>query len=259
MENNYFTPHDMWNSIDCENESNTYLQPRRDPDTIEIPPMPEVDWDLWMCESNLSPQQGLGNVSIVPQIQLTENTLATPLPNLRCNTNFSSQELLLLGENTGYPLAFDDLEQLLFSSTQGLNPTPSPSWHTQATPTLSPTASSNQSGENSPSNSPTTSSTSLSQAQTFSCRFCAQNFAKRHLLNRHEKQHDKPVACPRGCGHHTARNRDMQRHIAVHHSAAQPVSRYLCPVPGCKTGRDGFTRKDNLTRHMKKVHGKVQT
>jgi hypothetical protein len=182
MENNYFTPHDMWNSTDYEYEHNTYLEPPRDPDTIEIPHMPDVDWDLWICESNFSPQQGFTNVSIVPQTQLTENTLGTPLPSLRRDANFSSQELLLPEENTGYPVAFDDLEQLLFSSTPNLNPTPSSSWDTQATPTLSPMASGNQNGETSPSNSTATSSTSLSQAQTFSCRFCAQNFAKRHLL-----------------------------------------------------------------------------
>jgi len=157
---------------------------------------------------------------------------------------------------------FEDFQQIFYFSPESQPPYPSPGNSSDSllldglSPSI-PETFSDQQGSTSQSPQPTSSSSS----SVYKCSFCAKTFDKRHLLNRHEKQHTKPVQCPvSGCSHSTAKRRDMQRHIIVHHpndDSAQPsmvVPQFMCPVAGCKHAEAGFKRKDHLVRHMKRIH-----
>jgi hypothetical protein len=120
----------------------------------------------------------------------------------------------------------------------------------------------------------------------YTCLFCAKSFHKLKTLkfvpftsipsnsfaiegltstpkSRHKKQHVKPIQCPHPqCTYRTAENRDMNRHIMVHHphhNATQLLvpSRFVCQESGCRSNRLSFGRKDNLKRHMKRVHSRL--
>ncbi|KAF8852444.1 hypothetical protein BDZ45DRAFT_110703 [Acephala macrosclerotiorum] len=95
------------------------------------------------------------------------------------------------------------------------------------------------------------------QTIDFTCRHCARSFTKKYLRTKHEQIHTKPITCPLAptCQYRTARNRDMRRHIGVHHDGT--VSRFTCSVSGCRYERVGFNRKDNLARHMRRVHSRL--
>ncbi|KAE8450424.1 hypothetical protein EG329_006499 [Mollisiaceae sp. DMI_Dod_QoI] len=157
---------------------------------------------------------------------------------------------------------FEDFEQLFYSSSGSQPPDLSPgnsseSFLLDGLSSSTPETISDKQGSESQSPQPRPSSSS----RVYKCSFCAKTFDKRHLLNRHEKQHTKPVQCPvPGCSHSTAKRRDMQRHIIVHHpndDAAEPsmvMRQFMCPVAGCKHAEAGFKRKDHLVRHMKRIH-----
>ncbi|KAF8861728.1 hypothetical protein BDZ45DRAFT_739893 [Acephala macrosclerotiorum] len=163
-------------------------------------------------------------------------------------------EAPLLSEPTGIYVPFEDFEQFFYSSPGtfssdslllgGLSPS------TSTSETVS-----NPQGSQSQSPQPPSPPSSL----VFNCSFCAKTFEKRYLLNRHEKQHTKPIQCPvPGCSHSTAKRRDMQRHMVSHHPEDDSVvvPQILCPVASCKyaeTG-SGFKRPDHLVRHLKRIH-----
>jgi hypothetical protein len=114
----------------------------------------------------------------------------------------------------------------------------------------------------------------------YTCDTCARKFEKKsilkfvfyflHKLNpppmfltfnprRHKKQHEKPFQCHL-CDNRFAENRDMRRHIVVHHSSQTPglsQPRYLCSEQGCRFAQTGFGRKDHLTRHMRRAHSRL--
>jgi len=97
---------------------------------------------------------------------------------------------------------------------------------------------------------------------TFSCSVCNRIFDKRNSLNHHHKNvHKKKVSCPvPTCPKRVATTRDMKRHLRAQHCDSpevrkmKPMERLQCPVTGCKSKKRGFTRKDNLTKHLKKFH-----
>jgi len=156
---------------------------------------------------------------------------------------------------------FEDFEQFFYSSPEPqIHPSPGYSSSDSLfldglSPSTSETISDQPSSQSQSPQPPTPPSDSGS---VYKCRFCAETRDKRHLLNRHEKQHIKPVRCPvPGCNHGTAKRRDMQRHIIVHHRDSDPsvvVPQFMCPVAGCKHAVAGFKRKDHLVRHMERKH-----
>jgi uncharacterized C2H2 Zn-finger protein len=82
-----------------------------------------------------------------------------------------------------------------------------------------------------------------------------------HILIRRRKhmniKHSLRYPCPvESCGRLFGVRRDCERHVADKHPHLSPQEQMFCLVEGCKRSRMGFkkTRKDNLLRHMRKVH-----
>jgi len=137
------------------------------------------------------------------------------------------------------------------SSTSTIE-TPSPS--TNENPVIQ-----NAEGSSS-SNAPLTSaSNDTSPAEEWHCDFpsCEKSFTHHHKLNRHRKYHIKPYHCfdPLCSSRHKAFSlrKDLIRHQARHTGR-----RFSCQHNGCSysiSGAEGgFTRKDNLKRHIRNRH-----
>ena len=77
---------------------------------------------------------------------------------------------------------------------------------------------------------------------------------------RHTVTHTLPHKCPHtNCKHAFAMRKDLDRHLATrkHRNApgsGKPPKYYTCEVEGCKYHLEGFSRRDNLLRHTRKVH-----
>lgn len=98
---------------------------------------------------------------------------------------------------------------------------------------------------------------------TLPSRICAKTFNKKDYLNRHISTHTKLIKCPGSeCAMQMKKRRDMERHLrAQHPNLAQELglslpSRETCPIPWCKRSKKGFSRHDNLVRHIKKLHSR---
>jgi len=160
---------------------------------------------------------------------------------------------------------FEEFEQLFYPSPTSLNYSPGPSSSgSLLIDGSSPSTSEINFDQQSPENQSPESSESLPPSppsdSVLRCSFCAKTFDKKHLLNRHKIQHTKPVRCPiPDCNHRTAKTRDMQRHMVVHHSTEAPIAvpKFTCPVATCKHAGVGFKRRDHLVRHMKNLHSGV--
>ncbi|RYP34222.1 hypothetical protein DL767_004345 [Monosporascus sp. MG133] len=92
-------------------------------------------------------------------------------------------------------------------------------------------------------------------AQPCSCDVCNEKFPRPREMRRHMRKHEKPLRCQR-CPASKAEKRDLLRHYRVNHPGyawnklGLRPEQFRCPL--ClKT----FTRKDNLTRHMRRYHG----
>lgn len=90
---------------------------------------------------------------------------------------------------------------------------------------------------------------------------CGRAFAHQYELNRHKKYHIKPHRClkPSCASQRVAFSlkKDLLRHQTTHNG-----HRLYCPHGGCKnalggSGR-GFSRKDNLRRHIALKHPQVE-
>lgn len=76
------------------------------------------------------------------------------------------------------------------------------------------------------------------------------------------KQHNPLIPCKAGCGEYFPWNKDMFRHARARHrdfsadpNNGIPPEGGECPYPDCDTG---FTRNDNLRRHVWNQHVEKQ-
>ncbi|KAI8625487.1 hypothetical protein F5Y19DRAFT_479593 [Xylariaceae sp. FL1651] len=84
---------------------------------------------------------------------------------------------------------------------------------------------------------------------------CHHKYRTRRDLHKHLRTHIKPVLCPfKGCPlGRTAEQRDMERHVKTHNSAAwDHGSSALRDEFQCRDCKQTFTREDNWKRHLKK-------
>ena len=92
------------------------------------------------------------------------------------------------------------------------------------------------------------------RTQLYSCKepLCEKSFPRRRDLHLHERSHQgyeqRQHACEI-CDKRFVYPKDVRRHLRVHEGP-----QYFCTVTGCESAHSGFTRKDNLDRHMAK-HG----
>ncbi|PQE22439.1 Zinc finger transcription factor ace1 protein [Rutstroemia sp. NJR-2017a BVV2] len=92
-----------------------------------------------------------------------------------------------------------------------------------------------------------------------SCEYpnCGQSFSHRYKLNKHRKYHSKSYCClEKSCLARKvafSREQDLIRHQSQHNGR-----RFYCSHADCVSAIDGakngFTRKDNLKRHLDKQH-----
>jgi len=94
----------------------------------------------------------------------------------------------------------------------------------------------------------------------FQCRECTKTFSKKHLLNKHFKEHNPPFRCMiNGCNKPFLWKRDYDRHLNAKHPQTVPgLTIWSCPIDGCKFSiqrNGGSSRKDNMDRHKRTQHG----
>lgn len=70
-------------------------------------------------------------------------------------------------------------------------------------------------------------------------------FRRRHL-----DRHSRPFTCVE-CSESFGAKKDLQRHLDTKHQKEVQV---FCTVLGCKRGQLGFSRRDNLLKHINNVH-----
>ncbi|KAF2454609.1 hypothetical protein BDY21DRAFT_373880 [Lineolata rhizophorae] len=88
------------------------------------------------------------------------------------------------------------------------------------------------------------------------CLECGEEFSHFYKLNRHTKRHTRPYVCQHaGCSRAFTLPKDLRRHLRTHATGVTRIPACYCPVPTCECSVKGFTRKDNLLRHMKRAHG----
>ncbi|KAF2763136.1 hypothetical protein EJ05DRAFT_506764 [Pseudovirgaria hyperparasitica] len=90
----------------------------------------------------------------------------------------------------------------------------------------------------------------------YSCDICRSTFDRECDLNRHKKihldNHRRPIKCP-DCDKGFLYPKDLKRHQSTHTASERT---FFCPVAGCKSNANGFTRKDNYKRHMRSKHSR---
>ncbi|ESZ90573.1 hypothetical protein SBOR_9041 [Sclerotinia borealis F-4128] len=94
------------------------------------------------------------------------------------------------------------------------------------------------------------------------CPTCQKSVKTKSELKKHDLRHKKPFVCNYpGCirteGFSTTN--DLDRHTKSKHplattSKAEPMKKYRCVVPGCKSKDKAWPRLDNFRSHLKRVH-----
>lgn len=80
-----------------------------------------------------------------------------------------------------------------------------------------------------------------------------------YITSKHMDKHDRPYRCPHhSCGKlqgFTYSGGLLRHEREVHGKHGGPKAQLMCPRSGCKrhTGK-GFTRKENLNEHLRRVH-----
>ncbi|KAH8765280.1 hypothetical protein BGZ57DRAFT_898234 [Hyaloscypha finlandica] len=90
------------------------------------------------------------------------------------------------------------------------------------------------------------------------CTVCQPNhsYASLQYLKRHQKRHNPQITCQSPtCSILFPETKDMERHFQTRHPGVLPPERYFCLERGCVYASKGFSRKDNLMRHLKDAHG----
>lgn len=174
MDNNYFLPPDAWTFIDFGNEQpELELEPEPYFNVDTTLPEPEVDWDQWMNESGLSPEQLSENVNWGGTAIQAIGAYAEPMQSMGAWPSEVSAH--------SDPIA-DELEQILFSSPESSQMT----YTSTPTSTLASSSHNHSSPATSPAVASTTSSPTNSSAQAstslYHCPSCPKSFPKRHLL-----------------------------------------------------------------------------
>ncbi|KAM3086348.1 hypothetical protein ACMFMG_000483 [Clarireedia jacksonii] len=99
--------------------------------------------------------------------------------------------------------------------------------------------------------------------QEWFCEYpnCGRSFSHRYKRTKHEQYHKKPYHCPDpSCLLRQvafSREQDLVRHQSQHNGR-----RFHCPHANCVYAiggaKDGFTRRDNLKRHLANKHRQSQ-
>jgi len=236
-------------------EQHPFLDPELSGPLVDLEP----DWDQfdyeWSCLNSLggnSESTSMTDPDWILSMTPMEDVL-DPWSSMRDNTSYSEDKTLYQDMEASMSMSSETLDTSLTLPSSDQTPSdhaPARSSVQAESSSLSPSTAS----QRSPEPYPTT---------QYTCLICAKSFNKQKILNRHKKQHIKPVQCPHPqCTYRTAENRDMDRHISVRHRdhnlpQLSVSSRFVCQEAGCRSRGLSFGRTDNLKRHMKKAHSRL--
>lgn len=84
-------------------------------------------------------------------------------------------------------------------------------------------------------------------------KYASTSISKEITLTFHRKhldRHKRPFTCGE-CSEYFGAKKDLKRHLDTKH---QKETQVFCTVTGCKRGHIGFSRRDNLLKHIHNVH-----
>jgi hypothetical protein len=272
MSNRHVTQEALWVA-----EQHPFLDPELSGPLVDLEP----DWDQfdyeWSYLNSLtgnSESTSMTDPDWILSMTPMEDVL-DPWPSMRDNTYYSDNRTLYQDMGASMSMSSETSDTSL--TTPQTDPMTS---NLDLSPSVQP-----ESASVSPSTVFQTSPESSATTQ-YTCSFCAKSFDKQKTLkfvpftsipsnsfavqgltfipkSRHKKQHIKPIQCSHPqCTYRTAENRDMNRHIMVHHphhhaTQLSVPSRFVCQEPGCRSTGLSFGRKDNLKKHIKRVHSRL--
>ena len=74
-------------------------------------------------------------------------------------------------------------------------------------------------------------------------------------ISKHVKTHSRDFPCPIStCNRSFYRARDVERHVSTRHSTKEEKNNYFCKFRHCEYASKGFSRNDNLMRHVRLQH-----
>lgn len=74
--------------------------------------------------------------------------------------------------------------------------------------------------------------------------------------SKHVKTHSRDFSCrDPTCNQRFYRARDLGRHVSTRHRTKEEKNKYFCEFRDCKYATKGFSRNDNLLRHVRQKHG----
>ncbi|KAH8784681.1 hypothetical protein BGZ57DRAFT_883120 [Hyaloscypha finlandica] len=91
------------------------------------------------------------------------------------------------------------------------------------------------------------------QKERFHCDYagCGElTFKYESQLKKHVDRHNRPFSCDE-CDEAFGAKKDLKRHRDTKHEKETEV---FCTMPGCKRAQIGFSRRDNLLKHIHNVH-----
>jgi len=103
-------------------------------------------------------------------------------------------------------------------------------------------------------NSPSGGFSEPDQDGRFQCADCPKSYDRKCDLTKHAKCHYKSFRCHL-CNKTFSLQKDLRRHQGSVHKEIFKTKRFPCPYPECEFAAKPFPRNDNLTRHLKRIHG----